>query len=70
MSHIAEKVLIYKLYPVNSTLSKCETVPSVSVNFISLVTSSVGLRQEEPQTAFPMSTTWASHIGASVLMGC
>ena len=37
--------------------------PSVSVNFISLVISRVGLQEEEePQTAHPMSTTWASHI--------
>ena len=40
-----------------------------SVNFISLVTSYVKLREEEPQTAFPMSITWASHIAANVLTG-
>ncbi len=39
------------------------------VNFISLVTSCVGLQEEEPQTAHPMSFTWASHIAASMLMG-
>ena len=26
--------------------------------------------EEEPQTAFPMSFTWATHIGASLLTGC
>ena len=30
-----------------------EMTPGVSVNFISLVTSCVGLREEEPQTALP-----------------
>ena len=44
--------------------------PSWSVNFISLVTSCVGLWKEEPQTAHPMSFTWAYHIAASVLTGC
>ncbi len=29
-----------------------------------------GLREEEPQTAHPMSFTWASYIAASVLTGC
>ena len=37
------------------------------VDFISQVTSCVRL-WEEPQTAFPMSSAWASHIAASVLM--
>ncbi len=46
-----------------------EMAPSVSWNFISLVTSCVRVREEEPQTAFPVSFTWASHIGAIVLMG-
>ena len=36
---------------------------------ISLVTSRVGLRQKEPQTAHAMSITWASHIAVSVLTG-
>ena len=31
------------------------------VNFISLITSCVGPQGEEPQTAQPMSCTWASH---------
>ncbi len=44
--------------------------PSVSVNFISLVTSCVGLQEEEPQTAPPMSFTWVSHIAASMLTEC
>ena len=43
--------------------------PSVSVNFISPVTSGFGLREEEPQTALTMSFTWASHIATSVLLG-
>ncbi len=43
--------------------------PSVSENFISLVTC-VGCWEEEPQTAYPMSLTWASHIASSVLTGC
>ena len=38
-------------------------------HFISLVASCVGLREEEPQTAHPMSFTTASHIAANVLMG-
>ncbi len=37
--------------------------------FMSLVTSCVGLR-EQPQTAFPMSFTWASHVAAIMLTGC
>ena len=43
----------------------------VSVNFISLVTSESGveLLEEEPQTAYPFSFTWTSHIAASVLIG-
>ena len=40
--------------------------PSVSVNLVSLITSCVGLREEEPQTAHPMSFTWA----VSMLTGC
>ena len=45
-----------------------EMAPSVSVDFISLVTSSVRLwEDEEPQTVFPISFTWASHIAAGVL---
>ncbi len=47
-----------------------EMAPSMSVNFISLVTSCVGLREEEPLTAHPMSFTWASHIATSMLTGC
>ena len=43
--------------------------PSAPVNFISLVTSSVRLQEEEPQTAFPMSFTWASHIATNGLTG-
>ena len=46
-----------------------EMAPSMSVNFISLVTSRDVLREEEPQTAHPMSFTWVSHIVASVLTG-
>ena len=45
-----------------------EMAPTVSVNFISLVTPCVGLR-EEPRTAYSMSFTWVSHISASMLMG-
>ena len=44
-------------------------MPSASVNFISLVTSGVGLQEESSQTARPMSFTWVSHKAASVLMG-
>ena len=44
--------------------------PSWSVNFISQVTSCVRLREEEPQTAFPMSFTQVSHIATSLLTGC
>ena len=39
------------------------------VNFISLVTSCVGLREEESQTAHPMPFAWASHIATSVHYG-
>ena len=46
-----------------------EMAHGVSVNFISLVTFCVRLRKEEPQTAFSMSFTRASHIAASVLTG-
>ena len=44
----------------NSGISKSISAPSVSVNFIPLVTCCVGLRDVEPQTAHPMSFTWAS----------
>ena len=47
-----------------------EMAPSLSVNFVSPVTSCVGFQEEEPQTAFPMSFTLASDIAASVLTGC
>ncbi len=50
-------------------LGRFGMAPSLSVNFISLVTSRVGLREEEPQKAHPMSFTWASLIAASVLTG-
>ena len=43
--------------------------PSMSVYFVSLFTSCVGLQEEEPQTACPMSFTWASHIAASMHYG-
>ncbi len=39
---------------------------NVSGNFISLVTSCIRLREEEPQTAFPVSFTWVSHIAATM----
>ena len=45
-----------------------EMAPRVSVNFVSLFTSCVGL-QEEPHTAYSMSFTWVSHIVASMLTG-
>ena len=51
----------------NKTLAT-DMAPSVSLKLISLVTFCVGLR-EEPQTAHPMSFTWAFHIATSVLMG-
>ena len=38
-------------------------------NLISLVTSCVGLQEEEPQTPFPMSIIWVFHVAASMLMG-
>ena len=40
----------------------------LSVNFISLVTSCVRLREEEPRTAFLVSFTWVSHIATSMLV--
>ena len=42
---------------------------SGSVNFISLVTSCVGLEEVDTQIAHPMSLTLVSHIAASVLVG-
>ena len=52
-----------------SEMSNFEMVPNVSVNFISLVTSCLGLPGEKPETAHLMSFTWASYIAASVLTG-
>ena len=54
-----------------SSYLKFEMAPSMFVNFISLVTSCIGLREEKPQTAFSMgmSFTWASHRAASVVKG-
>ena len=49
-------------------LSFCNGIP-VSVIFISFVTSCLGPQEEEPQTAHPMSFTWASHIAASMYYG-
>ena len=46
-----------------------EMAPSVSVNFISLATCCVRLREEEPQTAYSVSFTWAFHIAACVFTG-
>ena len=53
-----------------SVVSEFEMAPSVSVNFISLVTSCVELREEEPHAAHPLSFTWASHIAASMVTRC
>ena len=39
------------------------------LNFIPLVISCIGLREEEPQTAYPMPFTWASSIATSMLTG-
>ena len=54
------------------TLNACffihfEMAPSVSVNFISLVITNVGLQEEEPQTTHPKSFTWVSYIAGSML---
>ncbi len=38
------------------------------VNFISLVTSCLGLQEEGSQTAYPMFTTWAFHIADTILI--
>ena len=49
----------------NLTRSACEF-------HITIVTFCDGLQEEEedePQTAFPMAFTWASHIAASVHYG-
>ncbi len=43
--------------------------PTRSVDFISVVTSYVELRKEEPQTGYAMSFTRASHIASRVQMG-
>ncbi len=37
------------------------------LNFILLLTSCVGLQEKEPQSAYPMSSLWASRIAARVL---
>ena len=47
---------------IHSNLLMLVEPPSTFVNFISLVTSCVGLLEEEPQAAHLMSFTWASHI--------
>ena len=65
----ATNILPYVLHMGISHSHSFEMTPRVSVNFISLVTSYVRLREEEPQTAFPTSFTWTSHIAASVFMG-
>ena len=44
-----------------------EMALSMSVNFISLVSSCVGLREEEPETAHAMSFTQSSLIAVSKL---
>ncbi len=63
----------HKFYPINQSIhpsiNHVEMAPRVSVNLISLGISCFRLWEEEPQTPFPMSFTWASHISASVLMG-
>ena len=40
---------------------KFEMAPSVSVNLISVIFCAGRQKKEEPQTAYPMSFTWASH---------
>ena len=44
---------------------------TVSVNFISLVTSCLGLQEEDEDTptAYYKSLTWASHIAKTVVLG-
>ena len=51
------------------TFAASESALAVPVNFVSIFTSYVTLREQEPQTAFPVSNTWASYIAASVLTG-
>ena len=62
---------------VKKAIERC-TCWTTSVNFISQVTSYLGLKveeeeeeeeEEEPQTVHPMSFTWAPHIAATVFMG-
>ena len=45
-------------------------VADCTQTFWFLVISCVRLQKKEPQTAFPMSFTWVSHIVASMLTGC
>ena len=48
-------MLLFTVDHTDPEISRFEMAPSV--NFISLVTSCVRLRDEEPQMAFPMSFT-------------
>ena len=49
---------------------KIHGIPDFTIcNVLAHVTSCVLPWEEEPQTAYPKSLTWASHIAASVLMG-
>ena len=41
---------------------KFKMTPKVSVNFVPHVTFYFGVQKKEPQTAYPMCITWASHI--------
>ena len=47
---------------------KFEMTPRVSVNFVSLVSSCVALQEEEPQTFYSMSFTWAYDMVNTVLI--
>ena len=46
-----------------------EISPRVPVDFISLVTSHIGLQGEGSETTYPVYSTWASHIPNTMLMG-
>ena len=55
MLHVIMEYFLPAPYPLHVTIQHdfFEVAPSMSVNFISIVTSCVGLKEEEPQTALP-----------------
>ena len=54
-------VHLFKLARLFGKIRYVEMTPRVSLNFISHVTYCRGLREDDPQTTYPMSITWASY---------